>query len=61
MYPLVAEAVVAGFPMTSLLMGTPEAEIWKSDDLGHFEEDAVKRPAHVVYSLAPSVDSEQRV
>lgn len=53
-----AEALVAAFPMTSLLMGTPEAEIWKSDELGHLEEDAVKRPSHVVYSLSPSIGSE---
>lgn len=51
---MLAEPVVAGLPMTSLLRGTPDAEIWKSADLGHCEEEVVKRFEHVVYSLAPS-------
>ena len=41
--------------MTSLLRGTPDAEIWNKAVFGHVEEEVVKRPEHVVYSLVPSV------
>ena len=54
-YPVVASALVAGFPITSLLAGTPEAMIWKSAVLGQVEDEAVSRPEQVVYSDAPSV------
>ena len=54
MKPLVASLVVAGFPMTSLLSGTPDAAIWKSAVFGHVELDVVSRPAQVVYSDEPS-------
>lgn len=55
MYPLLASAVVAGFPITSLLRETPLAEIWKSAVSGQTDEDAVRRPEQVVYSDVPSV------
>ena len=55
MYPLFASPVLAGLPMTTLLSGTPEAMIWKTAELGQVEEDAVSRPAQVVYSVEPSV------
>ena len=54
MYPVVASAVVAGLPMTSLLAGTPDAMIWKSAVLAQVEDEAVSRPEQVVYSEAPS-------
>ena len=41
---------VAGLPMTSLSRETPDAAIWKRAVLGHVEDDAVRRPSHVVYS-----------
>ena len=56
MYPLLASEVVPGLPITSLSRETPLAEIWKSAVSGQVDEEAVKRPAHVVYSVAPSVD-----
>jgi hypothetical protein len=54
-YPLLASAVVAGFPMTILFSVTPAAAIWKTDVLGQVEEEAVRRPVQVTYSLTPSV------
>ncbi len=55
MYPLVASLLVAGFPMTSLLDGTPDAAIWNRAVWGQVELDAVSRPEQVVYSEVPSV------
>ena len=55
MYPLVASAVVAGLPITSLLAGTPEATIWRRAVCGQVEDEDVMRPEQVVYSDAPSV------
>jgi hypothetical protein len=52
--------VFAGLPMTSLLRGTPDAEIWKSAVCGQVELDAVSRPAQVVYSVVPSVYKYER-
>lgn len=54
MYPLLASPVLPGLPMTILLSGTPATElIWKTADEGKVEEDAVRRPAQVVYSVVP--------
>jgi hypothetical protein len=53
MYPLVASLAVAGLPMTILFNGTPFAAIWNTADWGHVLDDAVRRPAQVVYSVAP--------
>jgi len=53
MYPLPASAAVAGFPMTSLFKGTPFAAIWNRADSGHWDEDVVRSPAQVVYSVTP--------
>lgn len=61
MYPLLASEVVPGFPITSLLRETPLAAIWKRAVWGQADEEAVKRPAHVVYSVAPSVDRVKEV
>lgn len=52
---MLASDAVPGLPITSLLRGTPDAEIWKSAVLGHCEEEVVNRPEHVVYSLDPSL------
>lgn len=52
---MLASAVVPGLPMTSLSRLTPLAAIWKRAVSGQAVEDAVSRPAHVVYSVAPSV------
>ena len=52
--PLSSSAVVAGFPITSLLAGTPFAMIWKSAVCGQVLDDAVRRPAQVEYSDWPS-------
>ena len=54
MNPLLASPVLAGFPMTSLLNGSPEAAIWKRAVSGQVELDAVRSPAQVVYSEVPS-------
>lgn len=54
MYPLFASPEFAGFPITSLLAGTPDATIWKSAELGQVDDDVVRRPAQVVYSDVPS-------
>lgn len=51
--PLVASADVPGFPISNLSESTPEAMIWKSAVLGQVLDDAVSRPAQVVYSVAP--------
>lgn len=59
MYPVLASPLLAGFPITSLLAGTPEAMIWKSADLGYIEVDVVSRPAQVVYSVEPSKFASQ--
>lgn len=48
-----ASLVVAGLPITSLFRDTPEAAIWKRAELGQAEDDAVRSPAHVVYSVVP--------
>ena len=56
MYPLLASEDVPGLPITSLSRVTPLAEIWKSAVSGQVDEEAVRRPAHVVYSVTPSVD-----
>lgn len=56
MYPLLASPVVAGFPITSLESGIPDAAIWKSAEFGQVLDDVVNSPAHVVYSFVPSVD-----
>lgn len=60
MKPLLASPDVAGFPITSLDRGMPLAEIWKSADLGQVLDEVVKSPAHVVYSLLPSVQKLQQ-
>ena len=52
--PLSSSAVVAGLPITSFSCATPFAMIWKSAVSGQVEEDAVSRPAQVVYSDVPS-------
>lgn len=52
--PLVASLAAAGFPMTSLFMGTPEDAISKTDVLGQVLDDWVSKPAQVVYSCVPS-------
>lgn len=36
--------------MTILFWGTPDAAIWKRAVLGHVAEEAVNKPAQVVYS-----------
>ena len=54
MWPLLASADVPGLPITSLSRATPFAAIWKSAVSGHVDEEAVNRPAQVVYSVAPS-------
>ena len=58
MYPLLASPVLAGFPMTSLLSGTPEAAIWNKAVFGQVELDAVSKLAQVVYSDVPSTTQE---
>ena len=55
MKPLLASPVPEGFPMTILLSGTPLAAIWKTAVCGQVLDEVVRRFAHVVYSLAPSV------
>lgn len=55
MYPLLASEVVAGFPIKSLFKLTPLAAIWKRAVSGQADDEAVRRPAHVVYSEVPSV------
>ena len=55
MYPLLASDDLAGLPITSLLLSTPFASIWKSAVSGQVEEDLVRRPSQVVYSVVPSV------
>lgn len=55
MNPFEASPVVAGFPMTSLFNGTPLAAIWKRAEFGQVEDELVKSPAQVVYSVIPSV------
>jgi len=52
--PLSASEEVAGFPMTSLLNGTPFAAIWKRADWGNLFEDVLSRLSQVVYSFLPS-------
>jgi hypothetical protein len=54
--PLLAALVVAGFPITSLESGTPLAAIWKRAVFGQVVDEVVRRLAHVVYSVAPSVE-----
>lgn len=61
MYPLFASEVVPGLPITSLSRETPLAEIWKRAVSGQADEEVVKRPAHVVYSVVPSVDRVKEV
>ena len=56
MNPLFASAVVCGLPMMSFSLGTVSA-ISKMDDLGHWLDDWVRRPSHVVYSDSPSVST----
>jgi hypothetical protein len=53
-YLFVASSWVAGFPIMSLSCGTPEAAISNSEVLGQAEDDFLKRPVQVVYSLLPS-------
>ena len=53
MYPLAASLLFAGFPITSLLLGTDSA-ISSSDVFGHWELDFVIRLEQVVYSEDPS-------
>lgn len=60
MYPLDASAAVAGLPMTSLSRETPLAAISKSAVLGQVEEELVSRPAQVVYSVVPSIETEMQ-
>jgi hypothetical protein len=55
MNPLAASEAVAGFPITSLLNGTPLSAIWKRADSGQVLEDVVRRLSQVVYSFTPSV------
>lgn len=52
--PLDASDAVAGFPMTILFSGTPEAAISNREVWGHAEDDFVKRPVQDVYSVVPS-------
>lgn len=54
--PLVASLTVAGFPMTSLLRGTPDEAISKTEDPGQVLDDCVSRPAQLAYSWTPSDD-----
>lgn len=54
MKPELASPEFAGFPMTSLLSGTPLAAIWKSALWGQVLEELVRRPEQVVYSEVPS-------
>ena len=54
MYPLLASPVVPGFPITSLSRSTPLAAIWKSALSGQDDDDEVRRPEQVVYSVVPS-------
>jgi hypothetical protein len=42
-----------GFPITILLSATPPAASWKTAVFGHLLDDAVRRPAQVVYSVVP--------
>lgn len=58
MYPLLASEVVAGLPMTSLLNGTPDAAIWKRAVCGQVELEVVRRPEQVVYSVVPSLATQ---
>ena len=55
MYDSISHLVSAGFPMTSLCKGIPLSAIWKRADFGQVEDEFVRSPAQVVYSLAPSV------
>ena len=48
MYPLLASPEFAGFPITNLLAGTPEAMIWNRAVCGHWDDDVVRRLVHVV-------------
>ena len=52
--PLSASEGLAGFPMTSLLNGTPLAAIWKRADWGALFEDVMSKFSQVVYSFGPS-------
>jgi len=52
--PLWASEVVPGFPMTSLLNGTPLAAIWKRADWGALFEDVMSEFSQVIYSFGPS-------
>ena len=61
MYPLLASAVVPGLPITNLSSETPLAEIWNRAVSGQVDEEAVKRPEHVVYSVAPSLCEEEEI
>lgn len=54
MNPFEASPVVAGFPMTSLLSGTPLAAIWKRAEFGQVLDELVNNPEQVVYSVWPS-------
>lgn len=55
MNPLAASLAVAGFPITSLLNGTPLAAISNKAVSGQVLDDVVSKLAQVVYSLAPSI------
>lgn len=48
---MVASAVVAGLPMTSLLDGTPFAAIWRMAVSGKVDEEAVTRPLHLLRDI----------
>lgn len=55
MKPLLASTPdLAGLPMTSFDLSTPEAAISNMDDLGQVALDLLSRPSQVVYSVAPS-------
>ena len=56
--PLAASPEVAGFPITSLSEGTPDAIIWNRAVWGQVLEDCVSKPWQVVYSVVPSVHSD---
>ena len=60
MYPLLASALVAGFPITSLSKETPFAAIWKRAVSGQADVELSRRPEHVVYSDVPSVTERNR-
>ncbi len=53
-YPLLASAVVPGFPIISFDPSTPFAIIWNSAVSGHVDDEAVRSPSQVVYSEVPS-------